>query len=109
VLVTDRVCVPEGICQRAAEWRVVQRAEMDTSTMNVIYTLLSGTFLTTVELRSRGLSNTDEWKDHGNILVEGPRSYMRTIVKTHRKINRVGGKGKGKVHPRTGHEGPDGE
>ena len=35
--------------------------------------------------------------------------HVRTIVQTHRKINRVGGKGKGKVHPRTDHEGPEGE
>jgi hypothetical protein len=35
--------------------------------------------------------------------------HGRTIVQTHRKINRVGGKGKGKVHPRTGHEDPERE
>jgi len=35
--------------------------------------------------------------------------HVRTIVQTHRNINRVGGKGKRKVHPRTDHEDPEGE
>jgi len=99
VLVTERVCVQlSSLCYRAAQWLDVQRKEIDTSTLNLTSTWISGNFLTTVELKSRGLSNTDEWKDYENILV-GPGSSCEDNIKMHRKINRLGGKGKGKFHP----------
>ena len=68
--------------------------------LNLNSTWLSVNFLTTVELKSRGLSDTGEWKDYGNIVVERPGSSCEDNVKMHCKINRVGGKGKGKFHPR---------
>jgi len=63
-------------CYRAAKRRDVNRTEIDTSTLNLNSTWLSRNFVTTVELRSRVLSNTDEWKDYGNILIERPREVM---------------------------------
>ena len=54
---TERGCVQlRYVCYRAAQWLDVQRKEMDTATLNLNSTWLSGNFLTTVELRIRGLN-----------------------------------------------------
>jgi hypothetical protein len=66
---SNRACLRSVGFYFVAKRRDVKPTEMDTSTLNLNSAWVSRNFLTTVALRSRGVSNTDEWKDNGNILV----------------------------------------